>query len=169
MPRNQKKRNEIMYEDHVNLIRRIAWRFAMLSGIDVEELISEGHLIFMRCIERWDGRRLFSTFLYRCLENGFRTFCFKNDRPRDEEVIILDRAMNPREHLSFKELIASLSDEAKHVAGLLLSGPAEALEILGTEPPKMIRGAIQRYLVGRRGLTHSKSWEVIRELKAIVR
>jgi len=165
-----KKRNEELYLANIDMIRKKAWSYQRTSGIEFDELMSEGDMIFMTAIEKWDGKRPFSTFLWVCLDSGFRKFIVKVDVPGDQGILetLSDGEPAPSRRMMFREILEDLSKEALEVVTLILGEPAEALGILGNEPPKMIRGAIQRYLVHDLGMTHRKSWEVMRELKAVV-
>lgn len=165
-----KKRNEKLYLANIKMIQKKAWSYQRTSGIDIDELMSEGDMIFMRAIEKWDGKRPFGTFLWTCLDNGFRKFMVKVDVPGDQEILesLSDPEPVPGSRMMFREIVEGLSKEARDVVTMILNGPAEALDIIGSEPPKMIRGAIQRHLVNDLGMTHRKSWEVINELKEVV-
>jgi len=161
---------EILFKDHVNMIRDRAWSFHNTTGLDYDELFSEGLVIFMKAVQAWDGKRKFSTVFYRILNNEFSTFIRKMDAcPEMEADTLPARVPNPRQALQWKEklehFLTGLSGEARHVAKLVLNGPAEAIGIIGTEPPRVVRGAIHRYLVRDRGVSHQKAWAVLKELR----
>ena len=158
---------EKMYGENKGLIYSRARFFAQRTGHDLDELLSEADVVFMNVCRTYKQRNAkFSTYLYKCLTTRLQTFVNKTDLPKEqpEDNLTLSSAHNPRQKLMFKEKIMSLSREARDVAMMLLEGPAEVLGIIGTEPPKMVRGAIQRHLI-ESGVSHERSWHVLRELQ----
>ena len=53
------------FEKYVDLIRNRAWEYHEKTGVDYEELESQGFLIYCECLERYDiSKSGFSTYLY---------------------------------------------------------------------------------------------------------
>ena len=162
---------EKLFGDHHNMIREQAHSFNRTTGFDYSELYSQGLVVFMNAVRKWDGVRKFSTLLGVCLRRDFIKLTQRMDQPPDPETREdeISRSPSPADTLLGKErvegILAGLSAEARHVVRLMLEGPAEALGILGSEPPRVIRGAVHRYLVHKRGKTHEQSWTVLRELR----
>jgi len=130
-------------------------------------------MIFMKATGTWDkNKSAFSTFLFTCLSNGLQSFVSKNDQPPRYEVDFEQaygaHELSPDRSMEFKEMLASLSEEARHVALLLLEGPVEILGITGMECAKKIRGAITRYLQSKFKCSHCASWKILNELKTHV-
>ena len=52
------------YEQYKKLIYSQAWKWCWESGINYDEMVSEGNLVFCQCYHRWDKRKAkFSTWL----------------------------------------------------------------------------------------------------------
>lgn len=159
---------EELYESHINLIRSKAWSYNKTTGRPFDDFMSESSEIFMRAVESWTEQSAFSTWLCKCLDNGFRRSLSKKSHNlvceyQEEGITTIDPS-----HISgFMCMIDNLSKEARDVAYLILVGPCEALQILGTEPPKVIRGAVKRYLL-RQGVPYHKANAVLVELREAV-
>ena len=53
------------FEKYVDLIRNRAWEYHKKTGVDYEELESQGFLIYCECLEKYDiSKSGFSTYLY---------------------------------------------------------------------------------------------------------
>ncbi len=165
------------YEKNKKIIGSTARAFATRHDVDYDEMVSVGNTGFMAALKKWSNlpqnkrRCSFRTYLYTFLWKLFLEYTRRQDRPRPfhEERHGNSTSVNPAMELDWKDRLQDLSEEAKHVCHMLITGAAEAMGVLGTEMPKMNRGHIQRYLVTKRGLTHRKSWAVLRELKEVVR
>lgn len=153
--------------------------------------MSESNRLFMRAFEKWDKERPFSTFLFRVLTNGLIDFVRKTDVPLSVERLRIelgvpstpdddqdrdvsertylpdDKTIHPADSLHRKELLDGLSSDAKYIVRLLLEGPAEFIDILGSEPPKIIRGAIKNHLRDC-GWKWADIWASFREIKLMV-
>lgn len=57
--------NKPLFEKYVNLVRSRAHEYAKSSGIDYDELESQGFLIYCECLEKYDiSKSSFCTYLY---------------------------------------------------------------------------------------------------------
>jgi hypothetical protein len=129
--------------------RSLAW--SQKTGVPMEELISEAMAAYMQACRSYDpSRSTFSTWLWRSLDWSLASFCFSSDRllfvEEKDLAGIVDEHPGPAEHVSFRDLLLSLSEEAKEVAWVILSGP---LEIMGLDldlPAKSIRGRLKGFL-----------------------
>ena len=178
-----------LYEEvkPVIVARAVSW--SETTGWDIGELISVGNWLFMRELHRKKGRfdpkkSSIKSWMRRRLD---QYYCDYTQRLRKstmafvdpETLLILEatEAMRPGTALPFKdarwsaefrETLIGLSEEAQAVAKILIDGPAEALGVLGSEAPRMIRGALRRHL-------RSLGWSVqeisraFNELKDFVR
>lgn len=163
---------EELYKQHEGILRQKALSFSQTTGRNFDDLMSEANWAFLYAVKTWDGKRKFNTWLQVQLRGFLINICRKVRLPEEFDPDLLPaREPDPYRRLCWKEkteqLLKKLSKEARHVVTLLLEGPSEALGIIGTEPPKVIRGAIHKYLLTQ-GLTHAKSWEILRELKEAV-
>lgn len=138
-----------LFMQYEGIIHDRANSFASTTGISADEFISEGYVIFMESIPKWDGSKAsFGTWLYRRLTQGFSTFARKSGVLRDAPDSMPSEYgdENTSRILEFKELVQSLSTEARHVAQIILNGPAEALGIIGATHPRMLRGSLRRHM-----------------------
>jgi len=159
-----KSKTTKLYDKHISLIRKYAWKYAT-NEEEFKERMAQGNFIFMKAVNTWPKKDvLFSTWLVAILKREIMAFNIKN-QPALEYTEYHSRAtvLSPDTSIMWKEKLSSLSSEASHIASLILSGPSEALNIIN-EPPKMIRGAIVRYLK-KRGNTTANSWKVMKELR----
>ena len=162
-----------LYEEHKKIIYKKARSFHKTTGHGLEDLVSEGNVLFMRAIQTYDKRKKikFSTWLWKILTNGLITYTTKTDIPnQDPELELLDcrEQWNPSACLIFKEKIENLSEEAKEVVGILLSCPGELLELSGIEAPKIVRGKLKRYLKEESNWTWEKIYNSFREIREVL-
>lgn len=157
---------ERLYSASQGTIRDLVAKFAGSNDHLRDELIGEADVLFMKAVTRYTGRCKFNTFLCVLLRNGFAHFMSKYEPPYFDTREAGGPAPggDPSDSCGFRDLVRSLSDEAREVMQILIDGPAEALQIIGTEPPKMIRGAITRFL-RRRGANRFLAGAVMHELQ----
>lgn len=68
-------------EDHLNLLRKIAWSYNSTTGIEYDELFSEACLAYCQNIKKYDHTKgAVSTFLYRSVSNSLNWFAKKYQR-----------------------------------------------------------------------------------------
>ena len=160
---------ERLYISSQGTIRDQVYRIAGSNDHLRDELLSDADMLFMKAVTRYNGRCKFNTFLVVLLRNGFADFMRKYEAPLCEAPAVDEPAPSgdPSDSCGFRDLVRALSDEARGVVQILIDGPAEALHIIGTEPPKMIRGAITRFLY-RRGLNRPRARAVMDELRSAV-
>ncbi len=84
-----KTKDELLAKYH-DMIRGAAWDAAKRWGLDVDDIISQGYLVFMDAIERFDsGRASFSTFLYSRLRT-LNDYCEREVRLKGKSLPMLD-------------------------------------------------------------------------------
>jgi hypothetical protein len=133
------------------------------------DFLSLGHTVFMDTLDVWEPKKgSFSTLLTIKLRTGFIDYTRKFDVPVEQTAPDQLDERSPFDICSFKDMLSSMSEEAKEIVNIILDAPAETLDIIGTEPPKMIRGAIQRYLHYELGWHWRKIWRAFRELKGAI-
>lgn len=121
------------YEDMQQLIKFLANRFAMKTGGDYEELVSDANMVFLRVYDSWEPGRgaKFSSYLSTCVWRQFIT----NHRKRMRcdvlreavrtnyvQLHIIDKTQ-PGNRL--QDLMESLSGDAAMVAKLVIDSPAD--------------------------------------------
>jgi len=159
------------YDQHNKLLHDLSHKCAFNSGKTEEEVYQQACLLFMEATKSYDPDRnaAFSTYLYRYVKNGLVTWGMHktNDMPVSDENIPeqMDTAPDPRKALMMKEWLAGLSKECREIAGILLNGPAEVLDLVGTESPKAVRGALWNYLRYQKKWSRPAIWEAFTEMK----
>jgi len=74
---NNKGKQMINYKDYKNLILKAAWeKKNKYPHLEIDDLIGEGNLIFVKCINNFDNSKniKFSTYLYKCLVFGLNNY-----------------------------------------------------------------------------------------------
>lgn len=157
-------KNDVL--EYEGVIKRWVFLYASTSDVPVEELEAEGRMIFVRASERHDETSSeFVSYLWVCLKNGLMKFVVRNTAFAEYEEPYHD--LNPRRLLIWREMLENFSEEAKEVAGILLSSPVEILGIAGTESPRAVRGAIYRHL-NKKGWGWRKIYGVFNEIREVL-
>lgn len=158
--------------ENLNLIREAAWSFHKTTGIDWEELFSEGCLAWVRaekeqqCIkwrektEENSGSK--TTWLFIAVRNQLADFCRSEAKQNNIRTSSLSYEPSPFHSLAFKELFEG-SEELKTVYKLIVEAP----ENFAGLPPKLARGEVYRKL-REMGWPWSKIWDCFRETKSIL-
>lgn len=134
------------FEDYQKMIKTASIKMnRQYPWVPVEEFEAEGNLIFCEASIQWNPERSkFSTYLFhslKALHNIAQVGC-----PVDPEFEQESFACGPPETIEFKNLLESLSDEAKEVASVLLNSPLEIMRLAEVPSPKKIRGALRDHL-----------------------
>lgn len=133
-----------------------------------EELAGVGHLEAMKAIRCFDpskGMNL-TSWVFRCVQTGLFNFSRKQDQP-PAEYWDPDLTPNhhhewrPDQHSVFKDMVETLSNEARWIVELVLTGslPRHCMT------PRQVRGHLRKYMLKRMDLTHARVWEVFDEIK----
>lgn len=174
MKMNQKKIDKL-YEENKNIIFRKAHSFNKTTGHDLNELISEGHVLFMKAVDTYNEKnKKFSTWLWTILTNGLIRFIKKTDIPNDVcnpdiEQFNLRSEFDPSMKLMFKDTLLNMSDDAKDIISILLSTPTEILDLTGGESARAIRGKIRKHLWAKPDWTWNQIWDAFTEIKVMLR
>lgn len=157
-----------LFEENINLIRKIAWSFHTTTGVDWEELFSEACLAFVLSIRSYNPKQgSLSTHLQTCITNHLIDFTrrYHDITPSsdliDEDVIDYQTS---EVDTSFFYNFNSLSEEAKYICDMILSSPEEFLE----ESKKLARRHIIDKL-RKEGWSWPKIWKSFREIKAALK
>jgi hypothetical protein len=162
------------YENYQKMIANRARKWSQSFGVEQDELVCEGGLIFVLVVKKWKpGRGQFSTFLWRCLDNGLVSFCRQQKRQAFWDLDDSDALLNVghNEHrmtersIHIQQSIAMLPESTAHTMRLLMTAP-QTLGLDGSEPPKVVRGALKRHLRAC-GESWSVTWQAMRDMKSI--
>lgn len=170
----EKEKARLM-EKHLGQIRKIAWNFHNTTGIDVEELISEGCLYFLKDFDKYDPEKAaLSTYTHWVVTNGLKNYlrkCAQNKATAyDDEImeLIPFEGTNAETLLENEDTLAdilrALSPKALEVVSIVLGNPDEFFGMTA----KKARGLIQRKLREDMGWKWADIWDSIREVKMVV-
>jgi len=129
------------YIRYQKLIISRAHSFSRSTGHDLDDLISQGNLIYCEALRTYDpARSQFSTFLHDQLTKGLHRYTLRQAKHRRPFLELADTfsstaATQFRRHL-FHHHLAQLSKEAQEVVRVVLSSP---LELLGQGGPNRRR------------------------------
>jgi RNA polymerase sigma factor (sigma-70 family) len=132
---------------HQKLIFSRAHSFHRTTGVDYDDLVSEGYLIFCMAYRKFDPARggKFSTFLYHCLNSKLYNYV-RDLRRKRMETVTIQPDMASYSYGNFPILLASLSREARYVAEVFLYSPVEVLRLTGTETVNGIKVKLRKHL-----------------------
>lgn len=115
------------YADVEKLIYHVANKFRAKHGGDIEELISEANVAFMKAYKHFNPKRgaKFSTFLHWVIWNHLLSFAKKPSLPVVDAGQVLD---NQPEAFLVWDFIDGLTEDAAIVVDLVFASPAELIE-----------------------------------------
>jgi len=133
------------YEKYKALIFKEAWRKALLSNRDFQDLVAEGNLAYVEALKTWDpDKGAFSTHLTWKMKHRFReTQAYGLDQELDS-VLEIASPDNPLEACSFKEGLARLGAEALEVASVILGSSGELCDMTANKV-RVTRKSIYKY------------------------
>lgn len=169
------KQKERLMQKHLGQIRKIAWGFHNTTGLDVEELISEGCLYFLKDLDKYDPEKAaLSTYTHWTVTNGLKNYlrkcAQKKERPCDDEVMELvpfegtDAETLLENEDTLADMLRALSPKALEVVNLVLSSPEEFFGMTA----KKARGYITQKLREELGWKWADIWGSIKEVKMVV-
>jgi RNA polymerase sigma factor (sigma-70 family) len=149
-----KKANTEAFKKYERLLHSLAHKCASHCGREEADAFGEACELFMIAVCEYDPERSasFGTYLYSVVRNGLNDWGRKMDLPKDE--CIPEEASpeaSPYRVLATKDWLANLNAECREVAGIILNGPAEVLDLAAGPTAKAVRGALYRYLKNERG------------------
>ena len=160
--------------DYKKLLWKLAHSFHRAAPwTELEELYSEASKVSIEALLSYEPEKGAAphTWIVRCVSSGLKRFCWpgnsKFETPCSAEQIEAFTAGTPsvERQIMFKEMISSLSADAKQIARLLLENePAKILKVKTNAAPKEIRGKIYKHLKNQ-GWTQRSIWDAFRELK----
>jgi len=151
--------------DHMKLIRSIAWSFHFTTGLPFEDLYSEACLqycIGMKDYKEENRSAKRTTFLYRYITNGLIFYIQRERRVKD-----IIWAMEIRRQESYHPVYEFFGNDFPPDVQTILDFIRESNGEISDVAPKIARGKIFRELI-KRGWTHSRSWDAIRETRKII-
>ena len=177
MARTMSKRKiSRMYEEHKDYVKKLSAEYGrcvggMKSHSLQEELFSVCELEFVQAAMEWDMTKAsFKTYFTRRAVNSMKDFIQKSDQPVDPVPYEMTASSIHFEWsvdhcMRLQHLLDSVTEEARYVIEMLLDVPAETLQLLGTEPPKILRGKIVQHLIQKQKIDKNKAYGILREVK----
>ena len=156
------------------LLHRLAYQCAARSGRNQEDVYGQACYFFMGATTSFNKNRgaSFRTYLWRYVYTHLIGWSVRNDLPPDPEncqELVCQEFMQPDRMLEAKEWLASLSDECKFVAAIILNGPGELLDVVaGVDSPLTVRVKLQQYL-RESGWSFPKIWNTMKTMKKEVK
>ena len=165
-----------MLEQNINLVRKVAWRWAKRTGMEFDELFSEACLIYLEADLTYipkEGAVKKSTYMWHMMNHRLCSLCTKETKKTMQEGSDFDELYDfydtnmptPEEHLlqneEWEEFVSSLSAEGQAICELLLENDT----YINLDSPKNARGII-RDLMQEQGWPLRKIWNGFREIKA---
>ncbi len=164
-----------VYEDYAKLIARIAWRFVCCYGFEIDELMSEGYIVFSRCVDNWQAKQgCFSTYLYANVQGRFKYLLRSKDRkqPSREYVdgVTPDNSPGPEWRVVFKRSLQELSADAQFCIKVIWDTPAELYGWIIDEKthPMITIKLLSRYLNKSIGWPYSKIGKCFDEIRQVL-
>lgn len=150
------------YNKYKNLIYKKAWDFKKKNPhICIDDLISEGNLIFMKCCKTFDENKnvLFSTYLNKCLFYGLYNF-IRVENNYHKKTKILKEDIIKYTNFTFFEL----SDDSKKLIGFI--NELEKLPInLPTKKNKITKQLLSSIMHNSLGYKYKKINNIFQEIK----
>lgn len=167
-------------EQDLNLVRKIAWKHAKKSGMDFDDLFSEGCIAYLEAESKWDdskGAR--STFFYNAIHNHIINI-LKRENIADKRINSVnddffaffevdenhEHTFQPETHYLEKEkwdeFVQHLSPEAQAMCEIIINDNSIFLPL---DAPRLCRGVIKDAMRNA-GWSWSKIWKGFAELKA---
>ncbi len=168
---------EIIAEDYINLMRKIAWSFHNTTGLPFEDLLSASFECFVHARKSYDPEKgAFSTYLYYTCRSSLINYCHSTyqmtEHHRQPSTPFLWEAshllseqvdyQDPEKICILRETLQTMPEEAKMIAKMVLESPAEFLAC--GDRPKLSRGAVKDKLRSM-GWPWSLIWKGFRDLK----
>jgi RNA polymerase sigma factor (sigma-70 family) len=166
--------NKGEYTQYEGLIKSIAISFNATTGMEVDDLVSEGKVVFMKLTEKYDeSKGSFSNFLTHAVRRHYISLIPKEKRTKlnvgFEEDEIFDQYLTTRcteLEVEFRDAIRSLSVEAKSVVLLILQSPTELLEsVVSVKKASVFRRILRGYIQRNWKWKRSQVFKVFREIK----
>lgn len=143
-----------MKPEYESLAEALAVSFSKTTGFSVDVLIDPARTAAMESIVRYNQARTMkeSSFVYMCIRNGLSDFVKREGKREEVEENGHQEMLNTGmpsipQFVEFVDKINKAPEDCKFIAELLFGeGWNEELGVEPSCPPKLIRGAIRRYL-----------------------
>ena len=123
-----------LYQDNQAMIKDMAWKVSKSTGLDIEDLESEGNLIFAKCLQNWNGKKSngakFSTYLYKTLTMDLYRYARKQAKENHTiDFEDLNTVSELERDAIAKVTLENLSRDARICIDLALNPPVEMMKL----------------------------------------
>lgn len=175
---------EDAYTQVERMIHQMCWNFQRKYGGDIDEWLSEAHLLFMLCIASHDNSihpDMFITWVWNKIKWGFQDLLrsrIKESRRGNpisieqlaSENIEIEDLLLPdtkKTCLCLMSLVESASDPVRELWSIINYPPPDLIDDLNPEAPEESWDALQRYCMHSLCWTYTTMQAAIAELKDI--
>lgn len=119
------------YEKVKNLIHKLAIGYAKSHGGDVDELVSEGHVAFMRAYPKWDPEiGALTTLMYHAVINQFNSYSRRQAKHQgyqfgQAEETKAEDVVDDKPTFDLPDFLETLSNDARVVVQLIFNAPRQ--------------------------------------------
>lgn len=154
---------EIRYEKYKRLIISKASKWSYCISMDIDDLISEGNIVFCKCLKTYkSSKSSFSTYLYRGLDYHYKNLAkkrFECNKHIDNDRI--DNSINIFRITSFRIALEKLSSDAQQLINIVLNTPKKLIEICC----RVTKQTLTIYLTQYLDWTIYRCWKTFREIR----
>jgi RNA polymerase sigma factor (sigma-70 family) len=125
---------EIRYEDYQKMIYKAAWRFHFRTGLDWDDLYAQGNLIYCQCVDRYSpDKGPFANWLSKSLHQYLLNYVQIPYQSEDSNWTDFEDFQHAYSHpdnmINLTQIMARLSNQAKHVINIVMENPPELVQI----------------------------------------
>jgi DNA-directed RNA polymerase specialized sigma24 family protein len=137
------------FRDVEKMLYEMCWKFAKRFGMDFEELVSVGHVAFMKVYQGFDASRgcQFSSHFHNSLRFALLDFV-SAERSRQQKYHVdsdlVSLAPDIHGH-RLQNILADLSNDARTVVLAIVESPKELADVLRCRRPDKIRRGLWKY------------------------
>jgi len=122
---------------NMGLVQKIAWSFHLSTGLEVQDLISEGYLTYLEMLKKWDPERgAHTTFMWFCVRVGLQAYLTQQ---RKHYAIDITEIKFP---IQKKEYSEDLTEDANFICNLILKDPQAFITYSKDEIHRRIKFAL---------------------------
>ena len=163
--KGQGQKMNILATKHINQAHSLAWSFCRTTGIDFEELKSEALLALCIAVDNYDpSRGKLSTCVHHYVTRALCDFVKDQRENVCEEYEEMAKSINTENTAVFRHLMNNLGEEARLIADIIFSGPAEIMRIAADTSYYSIKGKIKEFLASK-GIKKIRIDEAFEELR----
>jgi RNA polymerase sigma factor (sigma-70 family) len=133
-----------LYSRYHKTIFNLAWKAnARCPSLEIDDFVSEGNIIFLKCINRYDNNKsaCFHTYLYSSVKNFFRGMIQKQ-ATQEAKLGPSFNGIDPERQALVMDTLSKMSVDAQEVVELILESPKEFIKAI----PHITKTSIREFL-----------------------